>query len=69
MKLPVQLGDGHLSEKITLHCGHLTLKSMWTIERLSQHPSLLTCKVLHEFVLVDKLSSFSQDGLKGSGRE
>jgi hypothetical protein len=42
---------------------------MWTIERLSQHPSLLTCKVLHEFVLVDQLSSFSQDGHKGSGRE
>ena len=26
---------------------------MWTIERLSQHLPALTCKVLHEFVLVD----------------
>jgi hypothetical protein len=29
---------------------HLTLKSMWTIERLSQHLLVPTCKMLHEFV-------------------
>jgi hypothetical protein len=31
----------------------LTLKSMWTFERLSQPLPVLTCKELHEFVLVD----------------
>jgi hypothetical protein len=31
----------------------LSLKSMWTIERLSQHLPVLTCEVLYEFVLVN----------------
>jgi hypothetical protein len=30
-----------------------SLKSMWTIERLSQHLPVLTCKVSYEFVLVN----------------
>ena len=38
----------------------LTLKTMRTIERSSPHLVVLTCKVLHEFVLIDQLLSFSQ---------
>ena len=40
-----------------------------TFERLSQHLRVLTCKVLHEFILVDTLLSFSQDGHKGNDPE
>jgi hypothetical protein len=37
------------------------LKTMRTIERSSPHLVVLTCKVLHEFVLIDQLLSFSQN--------
>jgi hypothetical protein len=42
-------GKGHLSEKINLHCEHMS-------DNISGHLSSLThsltCKVLHKFVLV-----------------
>lgn len=48
--------DRHFSEKINLRCGatkfQLPLKSMSSIERSTQPVSVLTCKVLNEFVLV-----------------
>jgi hypothetical protein len=47
----------------------LTLKSMWTIERSSQLLPVFTCKVLHEFVLVNQLLLFSHDEHKGSGNK
>ena len=42
---------------------------MWSIERLSQHLPLFTCKILNELVLVDKLLALSQDRHKGNGPE
>ena len=47
------------------------LKSMWTIKRSSQSSPVLTCKVLHEFVLVKQLLFllFSQDGDQCKGNK
>ena len=53
----------HMSDKISID--HKTYVD--NIGRLSQTLPVLTCKVLHELVLVDQLLSFSQDGHKGNG--
>ena len=44
---------------------------MWTIKRSSQSSPVLTCKVLHEFVLVKQLLFllFSQDGDQCKGNK